>query len=191
MTAPDGPASGPATDDQPPDGQPPDGQPPDDRTDANTQAAANDQVVFVVGIGADGWDGLTRASQTAIATAQVIVGGRRQLELIPLVPGQDRRLWPRPLIAGLPGLMDELRQRSVTVVASGDPLLSGIGSTLIELLGADRVRVLPAVSSVSLAGCPDGLAGGNLRRDHRRRPQPGRDSPVGLARTPADRAVVR
>ncbi|MET0965692.1 MAG: precorrin-6y C5,15-methyltransferase (decarboxylating) subunit CbiE, partial [Nakamurella sp.] len=113
---------------------------------------ANDPVLFVVGIGADGWHALPRASQTAIATAQVIIGGRRQLEMVPAVPGQERRLWPKPLLAGLPGVFDELRQRSVTVVASGDPLLSGIGSTLIDLLGADRVRVLPAISSVSLAG---------------------------------------
>jgi precorrin-6Y C5,15-methyltransferase (decarboxylating) len=124
---------------------------PGNQRPGNT-SAANDQVLFVVGIGADGWHALPRASQTAIATAQVIVGGRRQLELIPLVPGQERRLWPKPLLAGLPGLLDELRQRSVTVVASGDPLLSGIGSTLIDLLGAERVRVLPAISSVSLAG---------------------------------------
>ena len=39
----------------------------------------------------------------------------------------------------------------MTVLASGDPFLSGIGSTLVDLLGASRVRVLPAVSSVALA----------------------------------------
>ena len=37
------------------------------------------------------------------------------------------------------------------MLASGDPLVSGIGSTLIELLGADAVRIHPAVSSVALA----------------------------------------
>jgi precorrin-6Y C5,15-methyltransferase (decarboxylating) len=39
----------------------------------------------------------------------------------------------------------------VHVVASGDPLLHGIGGTLIRLYGADRVAVLPHVSSVTLA----------------------------------------
>ena len=39
----------------------------------------------------------------------------------------------------------------VHVLASGDPLLHGIGSTLIRLFGADRVTVLPHVSSVTLA----------------------------------------
>jgi precorrin-6Y C5,15-methyltransferase (decarboxylating) len=39
----------------------------------------------------------------------------------------------------------------VVVLASGDPLVSGIGTTLIELLGLDAVTIVPAVSSVALA----------------------------------------
>jgi precorrin-6Y C5,15-methyltransferase (decarboxylating) len=37
------------------------------------------------------------------------------------------------------------------VVASGDPLLHGVGGALIRLYGADKVAVLPHVSSVTLA----------------------------------------
>jgi precorrin-6Y C5,15-methyltransferase (decarboxylating) len=51
----------------------------------------------------------------------------------------------------LPGLFDEHAGRAVVVLASGDPMLSGIGTTLTRCLGAERVRVLPAPSSVSLA----------------------------------------
>jgi precorrin-6Y C5,15-methyltransferase (decarboxylating) len=36
-------------------------------------------------------------------------------------------------------------------LASGDPLLAGIGDTLVEMLGADAVRIHPAVSSAALA----------------------------------------
>jgi precorrin-6B methylase 1 len=39
----------------------------------------------------------------------------------------------------------------IHVVASGDPLLHGIGNTLIKMFGPDRVAVLPHVSSVTLA----------------------------------------
>jgi precorrin-6B C5,15-methyltransferase / cobalt-precorrin-6B C5,C15-methyltransferase len=39
----------------------------------------------------------------------------------------------------------------IHIVASGDPLLHGIGSTLIRLFGAEKVAVLPHVSSVTLA----------------------------------------
>ncbi len=49
------------------------------------------------------------------------------------------------------------------MLASGDPLVSGIGSTLIELLGADAVRIHPAVSSVALAGARLGWASETVR----------------------------
>ena len=117
--------------------------------------------VWVVGIGADGWPGLPQASRAALGAAEVLVGGRRQLGLVPEIPGQDRRPWPSPLLPALPGLLTEWAGRSVAVLASGDPLLSGIGTTLIDLLGADRVRVLPAVSSVSLAAARLGWAFGS------------------------------
>jgi precorrin-6Y C5,15-methyltransferase (decarboxylating) len=41
--------------------------------------------------------------------------------------------------------------RRVVVVASGDPMLSGVGTSLVRLLGADAVEVIPHPSSVSLA----------------------------------------
>ena len=64
--------------------------------------------------------------------------------------GKRRAPWPRPLSA-LPGVLKEHRGRSIVALASGDPLVSGIGTTLIRMLGADAVDVVPAVSSVSLA----------------------------------------
>lgn len=118
-------------------------------------------VVLVVGIGADGWSGLPPASRAAIGAADVLVGGRRQLGLVPEIQGQERRVLPSPLLPGLPDLFGWLTGRSLTVLASGDPLVSGIGSTLIDLLGADRVRILPAVSSVALAASRLGWAFGS------------------------------
>jgi precorrin-6Y C5,15-methyltransferase (decarboxylating) len=53
-------------------------------------------VVTVVGIGADGWDGLTPDSQKLVGSAQVLLGGERQLTALPDIPGQERRPWPSP-----------------------------------------------------------------------------------------------
>jgi len=105
--------------------------------------------ITVVGIGADGWPGLTAAAREQVLAAEVLVGGERHLGLVPPVDGQERRPWPRPL-SGLPALLEEYGGRPLVALASGDPFLSGIGTTLTELVG-DRVEVLPAVSSVALA----------------------------------------
>ncbi|MPY85673.1 MAG: precorrin-6y C5,15-methyltransferase (decarboxylating) subunit CbiE [Actinophytocola sp.] len=103
-----------------------------------------------MGIGADGWEGLSAQARDAVAAAEVLLGSERQLALVP-DPGAKRVPWPSPLLPQLDALLAEHAGRRVCVLASGDPLLSGIGTTLIRRLGAARVRVLPAVSSVTLA----------------------------------------
>ena len=109
-------------------------------------------MIIVVGMGADGWAGLSASARAWLESAPVVLAGRRHLELLPDVPGQRRQPWPSPLREGLPELLDSLEgEPHVVALASGDPLVSGVATTLIDLLGRDQVVVVPAVSSVSLA----------------------------------------
>ncbi|MBB5855847.1 precorrin-6Y C5,15-methyltransferase (decarboxylating) [Amycolatopsis umgeniensis] len=99
----------------------------------------------VVGIGADGWPGLSEQAREAVLRADVVVGSPRQLAYLPSDVRSEP--WPSPL---LPALDDFLADKGrVCVLASGDPLLSGIGTTLLKR-GYD-VEILPALSSVTLA----------------------------------------
>lgn len=110
----------------------------------------NAQVV-VVGIGGDGWDGLDETRRRAVHDADVVLGGERHLAMIPDDIMVDREPWPRPLRKGLPGLLERHHGRHIVALASGDPLLAGVATTLLDVLGPDAVEVLPAVSSVALA----------------------------------------
>lgn len=105
----------------------------------------------VVGIGADGWAGLGDNARSLLTGAEIVVGAPRQLGLLPELDGQRRLSWPSPLRAELPALLDTLAGRRVVALASGDPMVSGIGTTLVDVLGADRVTVIPQVSSPALA----------------------------------------
>lgn len=107
-------------------------------------------MIVVVGIGADGMAGLAAASRAELQRATVIYGSERQLDLLDDTVPAPRRPWPSPLLPALRRLLDD-HAEDVHVVASGDPLLHGIGGTLIRLYGRDNVRVLPHVSSVTLA----------------------------------------
>ncbi|MBV8965986.1 MAG: precorrin-6y C5,15-methyltransferase (decarboxylating) subunit CbiE, partial [Mycobacteriaceae bacterium] len=103
-------------------------------------------MIVVVGIGADGIAGLSGEARSELARAETIYGSRRQLGLLDdSVPAQ-RRVWPSPMLPALRSLPS-----GVHVLASGDPLLHGLGGTLIRLFGVQNVRVLPHVSSVTLA----------------------------------------
>ncbi|WP_280424141.1 precorrin-6y C5,15-methyltransferase (decarboxylating) subunit CbiE [Nocardia carnea] len=105
----------------------------------------------VVGIGADGWAGLPETSRDTLRECAVLLGSDRQLALLPDEITAQRQCWPSPLVPALPGLLAELRGTRLGVLASGDPMFYGIGTTLARLLGPESLRVLPQPSSASLA----------------------------------------
>ncbi|QUR67909.1 precorrin-6y C5,15-methyltransferase (decarboxylating) subunit CbiE [Mycobacterium spongiae] len=106
-------------------------------------------MIIIVGIGADGMAGLAERSRSELHRATVIHGSRRQLDLLDDTVTAARHEWPSPMLPAVGGLSPD--GADVHVVASGDPLLHGIGGTLIRLFGADKVTVLPHVSAVTLA----------------------------------------
>ena len=107
-------------------------------------------MIVVVGVGADGMAGLSPTSRAELARATVVYGSARQLALLDDTVTAVRREWPSPMLPALRTLLDGA-DGDVHVVASGDPLLHGVGGSLTRLYGPDRVAVLPHVSSVTLA----------------------------------------
>ena len=108
-------------------------------------------MIEVVGLSARGWQDLPERLRATIRYAEVLLGSRRHFNLIPSFPDQQRLPWPTPLREGLPTLLSQVGDRRIVALASGDPLVAGIGSTLVDMLGADAVHIHPAVSSVALA----------------------------------------
>ncbi len=104
----------------------------------------------VVGIGEDGLAGLGDSARDAIAAAAVVFGGDRHLALLPVVAGQERCAWPSPF-AGAMDLVLARRGNPVCILASGDPMLYGVGASLARRVAAEEMRVLPAPSAFSLA----------------------------------------
>ncbi|WP_051807047.1 bifunctional cobalt-precorrin-7 (C(5))-methyltransferase/cobalt-precorrin-6B (C(15))-methyltransferase [Streptomyces sp. NRRL F-2664] len=108
--------------------------------------------VTVVGVGADGWAGLTAAARSSLSSAEVLIGGPRQLDLLPAAECPGRRVaWPSPLRPAVPTLMAEHAGLRIAVLASGDPMFYGIGRALAEELGPRALLVRPHPSSVSYA----------------------------------------
>jgi precorrin-6Y C5,15-methyltransferase (decarboxylating) len=102
----------------------------------------------VVGIGEDGYKGLGRNARHALLRADQVFGGPRQLALLPACIRAERRTWPSPF-----ALDPVLAQRGaeVCVLASGDPMLFGVGASLARVVPGQEMQVIPAPSSCSLA----------------------------------------
>ncbi len=129
---------------------PPDLSPLDGPPHASERGAAPRRV-DIVGIGADGWSSLAEASRALVGEASVVLGSARQLALLPVVEGQRRRPWGRPFGDSLLRTLAAHADDEVVVLASGDPTVSGIASTLRALVPRERLVVHPAVSSLALA----------------------------------------
>jgi len=114
-------------------------------------AASREPVVTLVGIGADGWAGLTSSTMALVEQAGVVIGGQRQLDLLPGTVSAERVAWPSPLRPVVAAMVERHRSRGLVVLASGDPMCFGIGRALVEEVGPQSLRVLPHPSSISLA----------------------------------------
>jgi precorrin-6Y C5,15-methyltransferase (decarboxylating) len=108
----------------------------------------------VVGILDDGWHGLSGSARDCLRAAALVIGVERTLQLVRPELAANCEL--RPLdgaLAQCPGwIRDALAAgRSVAVLATGDPLCHGIGSSLIDRLPGLPVTVLPAPSTLQIA----------------------------------------
>ncbi len=105
--------------------------------------------ITVVGLGEEGLDGLSPTIRGLIETAQVLVGGDRHHEKVPEFTG-ERLTWE----AGFGAALDEVenhRGKRIVVLASGDPMNFGVGSTLARRFGAKALTVYPVPGAYSLA----------------------------------------
>ena len=123
-------------------------------------AGHNGAWLAVVGLGEDGLAALAPAARTLVDTAEVLVGGRRHHALVPGHPG-ERLIWRVPLRDTMADIAAR-RGRRVTVLATGDPMAYGIGTTLARHFAAEEMVVLPAPGAFSLAAARLGWSLGEV-----------------------------
>ena len=103
----------------------------------------------IVGIGAGGINDLSPTALTLIKTADLLVGGNRHLSMAPN-DNANRLVWSFPL-DGIVEQITEARDQNVVVLATGDPMSFGIGSSLTRHFAAEDMTILPAPGAFSLA----------------------------------------
>lgn len=104
----------------------------------------------IIGLGEDGISALSPAARTLIESAEVLVGGRRHLGMVPKSQNVERLHWRSPLSDSMAEIGKHEGKR-VTVLATGDPMWFGIGVTLTRAFGCDAMTIIPAPGAFSLA----------------------------------------
>ena len=104
----------------------------------------------IVGIGEDGIDGLSPVARKLLASAELVVGGKRHLGLAKALIRGRTLAWPSPIGDAVPEI-EKHRGRPVVVLASGDPFHYGVGDLLLRSIPANETLCLPNASAFSLA----------------------------------------
>lgn len=117
---------------------------------------SSNHAVTVIGIGDDGCVGLSSRAVGAVRSAQVLVGGERQLAFFPEFDG-ERMVLKQGLSAALGRIAERAQENNVCILASGDPLFFGIGSLVINKIGVEHVDIIPQPSSIQWAFARVGL----------------------------------
>lgn len=106
--------------------------------------------VHLVGIGAEGREGLNPKSRQILESATFLAGGRRHLAMV-----AAEGIETFAITNNLAELAERLEARTdderCVVLASGDPLCFGVGAYLRHRLGPESLVVHPHVSSLQLA----------------------------------------
>lgn len=110
----------------------------------------NEAKIHILGVGSDGFKGLTGRARELLQSADLVLGSDNTLSWLPELKAQRLTIGPdlHEVVEALEGGFGKKR---MVVVASGDPLFYGVARYLCDKLGKDRFEVLPHVSSMQLA----------------------------------------
>lgn len=118
--------------------------------------------IHVVGLGIDP-DTLPEIHEQIITTADVLVGGKRQLAAF-----DELDVETIPITAPLSNVFDAMSasynaRKEVVVIADGDPLFYGIGDRIIKEFGSENVVVHPNTATVQAIASRANVSWQNMR----------------------------
>ena len=108
--------------------------------------------IEVIGIGLDGISGLNSKTLDLVKSAQFLIGSSRQLSYFSSYSGHKITLGD--LQQGIEQILDLISQetnKSIVILASGDPLFFGLGRLLLSQIPPEKLRFHPHISSLQLA----------------------------------------
>ncbi len=103
----------------------------------------------IVGMGEDGFNGLSAAAKSALDNAAVIVGSERLFIMLPPLTA-ERHLWPQPFSAFYKEIQ-KFKTHQTVLLTTGDPMNFGVARKIFEVIPSDEITVIPHLSAFTLA----------------------------------------
>jgi precorrin-6B C5,15-methyltransferase / cobalt-precorrin-6B C5,C15-methyltransferase len=103
----------------------------------------------IIGIGEDGWDGLSASARNTIQSAQHIIGSTRTLAMMHTSSAKQHE-WPQPFSAVVEQLKP-LHGHPTVILATGDPMNFGVARKILTFIPKSEVNIITHLSAFSLA----------------------------------------
>jgi precorrin-6Y C5,15-methyltransferase (decarboxylating) len=112
--------------------------------------STNQYKIHIIGVGNDGLRGLTAHERELLLGAELLLGSRETLDLVPEARG-ERQVTSADLQKVVDTLSASMDKKRMVLLVGGDPLFYGLARYLCDRLGKDHFEVHPHVSSMQLA----------------------------------------
>ncbi len=109
-----------------------------------------DKKIKIVGCGPGSPDYITPAASKAVASASVIIGAQKLLDLFPHSTAIKESLG-KNLSTTIDTIATYIEDHDVAVLVSGDPGIFSLAKLVIRRYGRDSCEIIPGVSSVQVA----------------------------------------
>ena len=103
----------------------------------------------IVGMGEDGYEGLSFRARAAIFDAANVVGSERLLKSLP-PSAANHQEWPQPF-AAVVDRITPLRGKPTVILATGDPMNYGVARKLMTFIPFAEMTVIPHFPAFTLA----------------------------------------
>lgn len=103
-------------------------------------------MINIIGLGPGNEDYITKMGEKLIQSSEVLIGGKRNLETIKDFKGEKIELG-----SNLKEILDYIKSnthRQISVIASGDPSIYGIGKYLSKNLDKKDINIVSGISSL-------------------------------------------
>ena len=103
-------------------------------------------MINVIGLGPGNTDYITKLGEKLIETSDVVIGGKRNLESIKDFNGEKIELASN--LKEIVEYINNNKHKQISVIASGDPLMYGIGRYLSKNIEKEDLNIVSGISSL-------------------------------------------
>ena len=103
-------------------------------------------MINVIGLGPGNTDYITKLGEKLIQNSDVVIGGKRNLESI--VDFQGEKIEISSNLKEIVEYINNNKHKQISVIASGDPLIYGIGRYLSKNIDKEDLNIVSGISSL-------------------------------------------